>query len=103
MRKDLAELLEKYEPLGQWKAGELLLRPADAHRFADDIQALGDVGISGVDIWYPVDAGICEDPGCLDSGMVGNDNEGLEFSIRAAKQFISEQLPPHISLVSFVL
>ena len=104
LKKDLAALFGKYEPLGQWEAGELVLRPADALRFADDIHSLGGVGIVGVDVWYYVPAGLCEDICGLDSSQLWADpDNALELSIRAAKEFISDRLPHHIDLVSFVL
>jgi hypothetical protein len=34
MKEGLTSLLKKYEPLGQWEAGELLLHPANALRLA---------------------------------------------------------------------
>ncbi len=99
MDRKLALLFEKYQPLGQWKAGELLLKPADALRFADELAAVG-VRIWGVDLWYYVEDGICEDPGCLDlSSLWGA--EPAEFVVEV-KQLITSRLPPHIALVSFV-
>jgi len=102
MSEDLASLLKKYEPLGQWKAGELLLGPADALRLADDLLAIGE-SIWGVDIWFYVKGGIAEDPGCCDfSGAVGPEWP-IERVFSEAKRFIEHRLPPHIDLVSFVL
>jgi hypothetical protein len=102
MKEELSSLIKKYEPLGQWEAGELLLRPADALRLADDLLAIG-VLISGVDIWYRARGGIAEDPSCLDfSGAIGS-QWPIERIFGAAKRFIQNGLPPHIELVSFVL
>jgi hypothetical protein len=98
----IASLIRKYEPLGRWEAGELLLGPADALRLADDLLAIG-VSIWGVDIWYHVKDGIAEDPGCLDfSGAVGPEWP-IERIFSEAKRFIEGRLPTHIELVSFVL
>jgi hypothetical protein len=102
MKQELANLIKKYEPLGQWEAGELLLRPADALRFADDLLAIG-VSIWGIDIWFYVEGGIAEDPSCCDfSGAVGPEWP-IERVFSEAKRFIADRLPPHIELVSFVL
>jgi hypothetical protein len=102
MKEELASLIKKYEPLGQWEAGELLLRPADALRLADDLLAIG-VSIWGVDIWYHVKGGIAEDPSCLDfSGAIGPEWP-IERIFSEAKRFIEDRLPRHIELVSFVL
>jgi hypothetical protein len=102
MKEELASLLKKYEPLGQWEAGELLLGPADALRLADDLLAI-DVSIWGVDIWYRVEGGIAEDPSCLDfSGAIGPEWP-IERVFSEAKRFIEHRLPPRIELVSYVL
>jgi hypothetical protein len=98
----LASLLAKYEPLGFWSAGELLLRPADALHLADELLALR-VGVLGVDLWYRVEGGICEDPSCLDLSSMTTEDNPIEGSIREAKSFIAERLPPHVENVSFVL
>jgi hypothetical protein len=102
MKEELAGLLKKYEPLGQWEAGELLLRPADALRLADDLLAIG-VSIWGVDIWYRAPSGIAEDPSCLDFSAAVGPEWPIERVLNEAKRFIEDRLPPHIELVSFVL
>jgi len=102
MKEELAIVIKKYEPLGQWQAGELLLGPADALRLADDLLAIGE-SIWGVDIWYRAKGGIAEDPSCLDfSGAVGPEWP-IERVFNEAKRFIADRLPPHVELVSFVL
>jgi hypothetical protein len=102
MKEGSGSLLKRYESLGQWEAGELLLRPADALRLADDLLAIG-VSIWGVDIWYRVNAGMAEDPSCLDfSGAIGPEWP-IERVFNEAKRFIEDRLPGHIELVSFVL
>jgi hypothetical protein len=80
MKQELTSLIKKYEPLGQWEAGELLLRPADALRFADDLLAIG-VPLWGVDIWYYVEGGIAEDPVVsISAGQSGLNGQSSGFS-----------------------
>ncbi len=100
--QELERLIDKFKPLGIFKAGELLLRPEDALRFADELEK-SDAGILGVDLWYLIGDSIAEDPASMDlSGYIGKEN-WRQTSVAAAKKFISSQLPTHIVYVSFVL
>ncbi|CBN56717.1 MULTISPECIES: hypothetical protein [Kamptonema] len=51
MLETLKKVIDKYHTLGMVKADELLLRPTDALRLADELEQRG-ILILGVDIWY---------------------------------------------------
>jgi hypothetical protein len=92
MKEELSSLIKKYETLGQWEAEELLLRPADALRLADDLLAIG-VLISGGDIWYHVKGGIAEDPSCLDLSVAIGTQRPIERMFGLASQAIHREQP----------
>ncbi|MBN1123042.1 MAG: hypothetical protein JXJ17_18350 [Anaerolineae bacterium] len=105
-RKRFVEILERYRPLGIIKAGELLLRPDDALRLADELGQLG-IAILGCDGWYYVkpgdDKAIAQDLAA--DFFVGNDvlqgNDSVQKSVKAVKQFIVTSIPEKTDFISF--
>lgn len=101
MDEKITRLLDIYRPLGIVKAGELLLRPEDALRLADDLERIG-VGIAGVDVWYYVGENIAEGLEGTDLSSLLKEEDSVKKSIAYAKQFIREHLSQRTVFVSFI-
>lgn len=98
MLETLKKVIDKYHTLGMVKADELLLRPTDALRLADELEQRG-ILILGVDIWYYIGDQIAEDPGSLDLSEITN----VKVSAKLTREFITTHLPEKTAFVSFVL
>jgi hypothetical protein len=92
------KLIDKYQKTGFIKAGELLLTPANALEFINEI-AERDILILGVDLWYYINDQISEEPGSLDLSEIDDTRQ----SVSIAKQFITHNLPEGTAFVSLVL
>jgi hypothetical protein len=92
------KLIDKYQKTGFIKAGELLLTPANALEFINEI-AEGNISVLGVDLWYYINNQISEDPGSLDLSEIDDPQQ----SVSLAKQFITHNLPEGTAFVSLVL
>jgi len=92
------KLIDKYQKTGFVKAGELLLTPANALEFINEI-AERDILILGVDLWCYVNDQILEDPGSLDLSGIDDSQQ----SVSIAKQFITHNLPEGTAFISLVL
>jgi hypothetical protein len=92
------KLIDKYQKTGFIKAGELLLTPANALEFINEI-AERDILILGVDLWYYINDQISEEPGSLDLSEINDPQQ----SVSIAKQFITHNLPRGTAFVSLVL
>ncbi|MBC6473453.1 MAG: hypothetical protein GDA48_12075 [Hormoscilla sp. GM102CHS1] len=93
----LKQPIDKYHHLGIVKAGELLLRPADAINLADELEQMG-ILILGVDLWYDLGREIAEDPDSLDLSQVTD----VKNNVAIARDFIANKLPSRITFVSLV-
>ena len=98
MLETLKKVIDKYHTLGIVKADELLLRPTDALRLADELEQKG-ILILGLDIWYYIGDQVAEDPGSLDLSEITN----VTVSAKLSREFITSHLPEKTAFVSFVL
>lgn len=106
----LRQLLERYVPVGIVWGKELCLRPADALRLVDDLEALG-ITILGVDGWY-FSSPEHERKGWLipDLGVdlyVGDkvlqSSDPSQESARVIRDYLMHSLPEHAQFVSLSL
>ena len=106
-REQVAAVLERYKPLGIVRGrqfgAELLLRPQDALRLADELGKLG-VPIAGVDGWkyvnrehgtvrQDIDVDFSVDDALL------RQHDAVERSVALVKDFIRHQLLPDTDFV----
>ncbi|MEQ8754544.1 MAG: hypothetical protein RID09_13660 [Coleofasciculus sp. G1-WW12-02] len=98
MIETLRSIIDNYHNLGIVKAGELLLRPVDAVKLADELEKNG-ILILGVDLWYYIGNKIAEDPGSLELSDISD----VKDNARVAKEFIKNKLPERTEFVSFIL
>lgn len=92
MTNSAAKVLHDFEPRGFYKAGELLLSPADAVRLINALARAGVV-IYGVDCWYRVGDTMAE-------SLYGLDNERSQDVVAnaaRAKSFIEAELPAAVA------
>lgn len=92
------QLIDKYQTSGIIKAGELLLIPADAFKFIQEIEER-EILILGIDLWCYIDGQIAENPASLDLSEI----DDFQKSVSIAKQFITDHLPEDTAFISFVL
>jgi hypothetical protein len=99
-------LLESYKDKGLWKGSMFLLRPDDAIAFAEDLHQR-NIGIIGLETWYFLkendNTTIVEELFSPDYSDFIKCADFVERSVDAAKDYIANHLPAHISLISFVV
>jgi hypothetical protein len=107
-RDSLTQIMGQYRHLGVVKGGELLLRPDDALRLAEELGRIG-IAIMGCDGWYYVkpddDRWIAQDLAV--DYYVGDDilqcDEPVRRSVEAVKQFIKTEVTERTAFISFTL
>lgn len=96
------EIERRYAARGISKAGELLLRPADALLMLDDLASL-DAGVLGVNVWYYVGSQLAESLESADMSTIVGTPHWRQLSQDGARQFIKYNLPSNTGFVSLIL
>src|SRR5262245_14512409 len=108
MQDQLVELMKKYRSIGLLKAGQLLLKPDDALRLADELEPLG-IAVMGLDTWCykEFEARTTLSQEQMQTLEIKPDvligPRAVQESITLVKRFITQSLPPNAVFVSLTL